>query len=40
MVGHALTEATGRDAEDPDPTIAPAGEDVIVLGSATLACCT
>ena len=35
MVGHALTEATGRDAKDPDDD-SPAGEDVIVLGSGNL----
>jgi uncharacterized membrane protein YvlD (DUF360 family) len=37
MVGHALTEATGRDAKDPDPEESkPEGEDVIVLGSGNL----
>ncbi len=37
MVGHALTEATGRDAKDPDADEAlPAGQDVIVLGSGNL----
>jgi len=37
MVGHALTEATGRDAKDPDGDESkPEGEDVIVLGSGNL----
>ncbi len=37
MVGHALTEATGRDAKDPDADESgPEGEDVIVLGSGNL----
>ena len=37
MVGHALTEATGRDAKDPDADESrPEGQDVIVLGSGNL----
>jgi len=37
MVGHALTEATGRDAKDPDEDERrPEGQDVIVLGSGNL----
>ena len=37
MVGHALTEATGRDAKDPDEDEPrPEGQDVIVLGSGNL----
>ncbi|HVI35802.1 MAG TPA: alkaline phosphatase family protein, partial [Gaiellales bacterium] len=37
MVGHALTEATGGDAKDPDADEStPEGEDVIVLGSGNL----